>query len=54
MMGGMEALGRERRDFPILCHTLPPTTNIDGLIGLDFLRGCLLTVDFRAGVLTLE
>ncbi len=47
----LEALGTERRSFPILCHTLPPSTTVDGLLGLDFLRGQRLTFDFREGLI---
>ena len=47
------ALGHERRHFAVLGHTLPPSAGIDGLLGLDFVRGQMLTVDFRTGTLTL-
>ncbi len=47
------ALGHERRLFSVLGHTLPPSAGIDGLLGLDFVRGQTLTVDFRTGTLTL-
>lgn len=47
------ALGQERMDFPVLCHTLPPSASIDGLLGLDFLRGQRLTVDFLQGQILL-
>ena len=33
------ALGQERLHFPVLAHTLPPSAGIDGLLGLDFVRG---------------
>ncbi|MBI1928063.1 retroviral-like aspartic protease family protein [Candidatus Poribacteria bacterium] len=46
------ALGREHANFPVLCHTLPPSTGVDGLLGLDFLRGQTLTLDFRNGRIT--
>mgnify|MGYP000483548559 CR=1 FL=1 len=39
-------LGLIRQSFPVLCHTLPPSAGVDGLIGLDFLRGCKLSIDF--------
>ena len=47
------ALGQERQPFPILCHTLPASATIDGLLGLDFLRDQELNLDFRKGQLTL-
>jgi predicted aspartyl protease len=45
----LEALGHTRRAFTVLCHTLPPSASVDGLLGLDFLRGRRLVVDFRRG-----
>ena len=48
------ALGIERHNFPVLCHTLPPSAGVDGLLGLDFLRDTILTLDFKSGQLTLE
>lgn len=50
----IEALGQVQEGFPLLCHTLPPTAAVDGLIGLDFLRGLHLTIDFRDGFVSLE
>lgn len=47
------ALDQERTDFPLLAHTLPPTATVDGLLGLDFLRGHVLHIDFRIGQLSL-
>ena len=43
------ALGQKRTEFPVLGHTLPPSTGVDGLLGLDFFRGGNLTIDFHAG-----
>ncbi len=45
----LEALGQERPDFPVIAHTLPPTTSIDGLLGLDFLRDHVLILNFQNG-----
>ena len=50
----IQALGRERAAFPVVAHTLPPSASVDGLLGLDFLRDLLLTVDFREGLVTLR
>lgn len=49
----LESLDQERFDFPVLAHDLPPTSTIDGVLGLDFMRGHLLTVDFRIGQISL-
>jgi gag-polyprotein putative aspartyl protease len=48
------ALGEEKSDFSVLCHTLPPSAAVDGLLGLDFLRGRNLELDFRNGRVTLS
>ncbi len=50
----VQALGSERSDFPVLCHTLPPSATVDGVLGLDFLRGRRLVVDLRDGQVTLD
>jgi len=47
------ALGRERTSFAIAAHTLPPAVGVDGLLGLDFLRGSHLTIDFEKGLISL-
>ncbi len=44
----LDALDQSRSEFPVLCHTLPPTATVDGVLGLDFLRGGRLVVDFRS------
>jgi len=33
----------------IICHTLPPTARVDGLLGLDFFRNTRLNIDFISG-----
>lgn len=48
------ALGKERPDFPVLCHTLPPSASVDGLLGLDFFRGHSLSIDFDNGQILLR
>lgn len=50
----VEALGQERRRFPVLCHNLPPSANLDGLLGLDFFRGQRLAINFRSGILDVD
>jgi len=48
----IEAVGRTLERFPLLCHTLPPSTQLDGLLGLDFFRGCYLGIDLRIDEIT--
>ena len=50
----IEALEQSRGDPPVLCHTIPTETAVDGLLGLDFFRGHRLVLDFGAGIITLE
>ena len=38
----------------VVMHDLPAASGVDGLIGLDLLRGKRLTLDFRLGELTLD
>jgi aspartyl protease len=49
----IKALDQERARFPLICHTLPASAGVDGVLGLDFLRGQCLTIDFRGGQVTL-
>ena len=50
----LKALGEHRVNFPVLSHTLPSSASVDGLLGLDFLRGKVLRIDFRQGTLALN
>jgi predicted aspartyl protease len=50
----IRVLGQERVNFALVAHTLPPSASVDGLLGLDFLRGQELMIDFRNGQLTLR
>ena len=49
----LSSLGQDRTAFPVLAHTLPPSAAVDGVLGLDFLRGHALNIDFRTGKITL-
>jgi hypothetical protein len=50
----IQALGQVRTDFPVLWLPLAPAVMIDGLLGLDFFRGLVLTLDFARGRITLR
>ena len=48
------ALGQERQAFSVVSHQLPSTLSVEGVLGLDFLRGQTLTIDFRSGQIALS
>jgi hypothetical protein len=43
------ALGVTETDFRVTAYDPPPAVTADGLLGLDFLRGRVLTLDFARG-----
>ena len=49
----LSALGQHRIGPHVIAHALPTSSAVDGLLGLDFLRGHVLTIDFAAGQITL-
>ncbi len=49
----LTALGHHRFGLPVRGYTLPASASVSGLLGLDFLRDRVLTLDFRAGEITL-
>jgi hypothetical protein len=53
-MQRLTALGQQRYGLQVLGHTLPPSSGVDGLLGLDFFRGLRLSIDFRSGHLNID
>jgi predicted aspartyl protease len=51
---GITALGHHARNIGVLRLDMPFDRRIDGLLGLNFLRGHQLLVDFRLGIVSLE
>lgn len=49
----LDALGQQRTGFTVQAHTLLPSLPIDGVLGMDFIRGGRLVVDFRTGQISL-
>lgn len=47
------ALGTERADMLVVNLAPPDILGISGLLGLDFLRGKRLVIDFEAGTIDL-
>lgn len=50
----VESLGKAAVSLSVLCHTLPASATVDGLLGLDFFRGCCLMIDFAKGRIVLQ
>jgi predicted aspartyl protease len=53
-LDSISALGFELAQFPIIAHTLPAATGVDGLLGLDFFDGRQLHIDFQKSTVMLE
>lgn len=47
------ALDVQRARFKVIAHSLPAAVGFDGVLGIDFLRDHLLTIDFRRGLIDL-
>jgi hypothetical protein len=54
VLNRLTALGQHKIGFSVLVHALPPNAGVHGLLGLDFCRGHLLILDFRAGLISLS
>jgi hypothetical protein len=54
VLNRFSALGLHRLGLPVLSYGLPATAGIDGLLGLDFLRASVLTIDFQNGQIALS
>ena len=50
----VEALGKSVSSLEALCHTLPPTSRVDGLLGLNFLRQFNVGLNFKQGYITIR
>jgi hypothetical protein len=50
----LSALGQHRFGVSVIAHPLPVRSGVAGLLGLDFFRGQMLTIDFRAGEVSLS
>jgi predicted aspartyl protease len=50
----INVMNHELTQFPMLSYTLPESTTVDGVLGLDFFQGTRLTLDFVVGWITLE
>lgn len=49
----IKALDHMRDGLPVLAHTLPTSATIDGLLGIDFMQGRKLIVDFGLAAVSL-
>ena len=50
----VEALGKTVKNLEVLCHTLPPTSRVDGLLGLNFLQRFDVRLNFKEGYITVR
>ncbi|HXG84559.1 MAG TPA: retropepsin-like aspartic protease [Pyrinomonadaceae bacterium] len=54
MIEKLTALGKTKENFSVIAHDLPPTASVDDVLGLDFLREKVLTIDFEQGQIELK
>ena len=50
----LSALDQHRLGLEVIVHSIPGDTKVDGLLGLDFLRGRVLSINFLTERLSLE
>ena len=50
----ISVLGKKVNDVKTVCHDLPPTGHIDGLLGLSYFRKFRIKMDFIEGMLEIE
>jgi hypothetical protein len=53
VVNAIECLGQRRERLAVIAASLPPSAGLDGLLGLDFFRDRVLTLNFRNGLITL-
>lgn len=51
IVNNMRALGVEAANVEVVCHDLPPTSRVQGLLGLSFLKHFDVDLHFRRRVL---
>jgi predicted aspartyl protease len=49
----LSTLGQTRSSFRVVAHSVPAHSSVEGVLGLDFIRGHILTVDFLKGEISL-
>lgn len=50
----VSVLAKKVNDVKVVCHDLPPTSHIDGLLGLSYFRNSRIKLDFIEGILEIE
>ncbi len=53
VLKAVATLGMVVNDVRVICHNLPDTSRVDGLLGLSYLRNFKIEIDFKKGILTL-
>lgn len=54
VVDGLTAFGHRASRLVVLAHALPAVARVDGLLGVNFLRGHRLLLDFRDGVVRFD
>lgn len=52
-LSSVQVLGAKVENVEVAVHDLPPSSHVDGLLGLSFIRNFKVSLDFEQGVLEL-
>lgn len=47
----IRCFGVEVKNLQVFCHTLPPQSPVEGLLGLDFLKAAEVIIDFSKNII---
>ena len=47
----IKAFGIDITNFKVVAHDLPPSLLVDGLLGMNFLKRAMLTIDFHKNII---
>lgn len=50
----ISSMGKTVRGFEVLCHDLPPTARVQGLLGVNFLQRFQVVINYKRGFVKLS
>ena len=50
----ISSMGKTIKGFEVLCHDLPPTARVQGLLGVNFLQHFKMVINYKRGYVELQ